>query len=214
MKRSMVLVTLVLTIVLLSQATVAGAPPADLEFRAATVEQSLDYCFGSHTDIVRFEFDMMSGPLWTHVMYMPFTEADEGNYLWWTASDTNFDVHTGLLTNGEPNITLTFLQNPLTGQGGGGVGYQTEAVFLGDQVGPNGVDLQGFTINRIGLLFDQIDIWPTPSGSCVNVHGVMVFTQLATRDACKAGGWKYLERMDGTSFKNQGDCIQYASTGK
>jgi hypothetical protein len=34
------------------------------------------------------------------------------------------------------------------------------------------------------------------------------------RDACKDGGWQTLKRADGSSFKNQGDCIQYVNTGK
>jgi hypothetical protein len=31
---------------------------------------------------------------------------------------------------------------------------------------------------------------------------------------CKNGGWEGLTRADGSSFKNQGDCIQYVITGK
>lgn len=31
---------------------------------------------------------------------------------------------------------------------------------------------------------------------------------------CKNGGWTAVFRADGTSFKNQGDCIQYVNTGK
>lgn len=31
---------------------------------------------------------------------------------------------------------------------------------------------------------------------------------------CKKDGWKLLSRPDGSSFKNQGDCIQYVNTGK
>lgn len=34
------------------------------------------------------------------------------------------------------------------------------------------------------------------------------------KDACKGGGWRNLRRANGTGFKNQGDCIQYANTGK
>ena len=34
------------------------------------------------------------------------------------------------------------------------------------------------------------------------------------KDDCKKGGWADLTREDGTSFKNQGDCIQYVNTGK
>jgi hypothetical protein len=38
--------------------------------------------------------------------------------------------------------------------------------------------------------------------------------QPATKDDCKNGGWQTLGRADGSSFKNQGDCIQYVNTGK
>ena len=31
---------------------------------------------------------------------------------------------------------------------------------------------------------------------------------------CKKDGWKILVRSDGSSFKNQGDCIQFVNTGK
>lgn len=32
--------------------------------------------------------------------------------------------------------------------------------------------------------------------------------------ACKLGGWTTMVREDETPFTNQGDCIQYANTGK
>ena len=35
-----------------------------------------------------------------------------------------------------------------------------------------------------------------------------------TKEQCKNHGWKTLTRADGSPFKNQGDCIQYALTGK
>jgi hypothetical protein len=34
------------------------------------------------------------------------------------------------------------------------------------------------------------------------------------KNDCKNGGWDTLFRADGSSFKNQGDCIQYVNTGK
>jgi hypothetical protein len=34
------------------------------------------------------------------------------------------------------------------------------------------------------------------------------------KDQCKDGGWQNLSRQDGSTFKNQGDCIQYVNTGK
>jgi len=36
----------------------------------------------------------------------------------------------------------------------------------------------------------------------------------ANAAACKDGGWMTTTRGDGSTFKNQGDCIQYANTGK
>ena len=35
-----------------------------------------------------------------------------------------------------------------------------------------------------------------------------------TEDDCKNGGWQHVRRADGSSFKNQGDCMQYVKTGK
>jgi hypothetical protein len=35
-----------------------------------------------------------------------------------------------------------------------------------------------------------------------------------SRDDCKDDGWKGVKRADGSVFRNQGQCIQYANTGK
>jgi len=35
-----------------------------------------------------------------------------------------------------------------------------------------------------------------------------------TKDQCKNDGWISVRRADGSTFKNQGDCIQYFNTGK
>lgn len=36
----------------------------------------------------------------------------------------------------------------------------------------------------------------------------------ASAGDCKKGGWQSLYRADGSTFNNQGDCIQYVNTGK
>lgn len=36
----------------------------------------------------------------------------------------------------------------------------------------------------------------------------------AASEQCKDGGWASVNRADGSSFRNQGDCIQYVNTGK
>ncbi|HMG72374.1 MAG TPA: hypothetical protein VK582_02650 [Pyrinomonadaceae bacterium] len=47
-----------------------------------------------------------------------------------------------------------------------------------------------------------------PGGDCI---GGLIATN---KDQCKNGGWQTLFRANGTTFKNQGDCIQYVNTGK
>ena len=36
----------------------------------------------------------------------------------------------------------------------------------------------------------------------------------SSKDDCKDGGWMEARRADGSSFKNQGDCVQYVNTGE
>jgi hypothetical protein len=38
--------------------------------------------------------------------------------------------------------------------------------------------------------------------------------EATSKNQCKKGGWQYLARADDSTFKNQGDCIQYVNTGK
>ncbi len=40
------------------------------------------------------------------------------------------------------------------------------------------------------------------------------YTVALNDDGCKKDGWKTLSRADGSSFKNQGDCVSYTKTGK
>jgi hypothetical protein len=48
-----------------------------------------------------------------------------------------------------------------------------------------------------------------------DLNGPCIGGNVATnKDECKNDGWKMLVRANNTPFKNQGDCIQYANTGK
>ncbi len=59
---------------------------------------------------------------------------------------------------------------------------------------------------------DNSDACPgTPAGTTVNGSGCPV---PASKDACKNGGWQTLYGSGAAAFKNQGQCIQYANTGK
>jgi hypothetical protein len=50
--------------------------------------------------------------------------------------------------------------------------------------------------------------------SGVTVYDFEPYEVASTKDACKNGGWENLSRADGSSFKNQGQCIKYVTTGK
>jgi len=54
------------------------------------------------------------------------------------------------------------------------------------------------------VLVDNVDIDGT----------IYTFDQPQTREECKKSGWEVVTRTDNSTFKNQGDCIQYFNTGK
>lgn len=78
------------------------------------------------------------------------------------------------------------------------------------------------------LAWDKADLSAAPfecdSGDAINCGGwdkssdinVVVTAVKVATDAndCKNGGWSSLVRLDGTSFKNQGDCVSYAKNGR
>jgi hypothetical protein len=66
------------------------------------------------------------------------------------------------------------------------------------------------------------DSGAAPGGVCdggwdkssdINVQ-VFASQEATDKNSCKDDGWQSLARSDGSTFKNQGDCIQYANTGK
>jgi hypothetical protein len=59
------------------------------------------------------------------------------------------------------------------------------------------------------VIADDAGMWTVS-----NVHLGERVSDRTAKDDCKKGGWMELERADGSSFKNQGDCIQYMNTGK
>lgn len=53
--------------------------------------------------------------------------------------------------------------------------------------------------------------WDKSSDINVVVTAVLAVTEAK---ACKDSGWTTLVRLDGSSFKNQGDCVSYAQNGR
>ena len=82
---------------------------------------------------------------------------------------------------------------------------------------PNAVIVGGFGVNQgsgnpaLTASSDVLSIGY--NGECVT-YDFEPFEVATDKETCKNGGWKTLRRADGSTFKNQGDCIQYANTGK
>jgi hypothetical protein len=101
--------------------------------------------------------------------------------------------------------------NPIdTGQLDGGTFYDPYAVAV--------IKYGDYVVTGVQLVVDASwffgDAEQTARVDNTNVDGhVYTYDGPQSRDDCKDGGWEELTRDDGSSFKNQGDCIQYANTG-
>jgi hypothetical protein len=138
--------------------------------------------------------------------------SDIGLTFWKDSSDPNFATFVQFITNGLPDVIARSIP--------AGTHADLEPTFLGAQVGPNGIDLAGYDIRQIGFRVDGLSLvspGQDPNGdgiwTDISVEGVFLFAG-AGKDDCKGGGWMRLKRLDGSAFKDQGDCIQYGETGK
>jgi len=72
-----------------------------------------------------------------------------------------------------------------------------------------GIDTSTWTATSLYDLSLQL-----PS-AIISLDGLSEYVPVATtKEECKNGGWQSLSRADDSSFRNQGDCIQYVNTGK
>jgi hypothetical protein len=82
---------------------------------------------------------------------------------------------------------------------------------------PNAIIVGGFGLNQgsgnPGLV-SSVDAlhFDTPSSSIT--YDFEPYHVATNKDACKNDGWRTLRRADGSSFKNQGDCVSYTNNGK
>ena len=77
---------------------------------------------------------------------------------------------------------------------------------------PNAVAI-GFGVN-VGTFNPGYDVETDLVGFNGTVYDFEPYAVASSKDECKNGGWSDVKRADGSSFKNQGDCIQYVNTGK
>ena len=82
---------------------------------------------------------------------------------------------------------------------------------------PNAVIVGAFGVNQGGGndgLFAFADVLSLGyNGACIT-YDFEPFRTPASATDCKNGGWQTLKRADGSSFKNQGQCVSYVQTGK
>lgn len=82
---------------------------------------------------------------------------------------------------------------------------------------PNAVIVGGFGINQGSgnpALTASSDVLTIGSnGACVT-YNFEPYKVATNKDQCKNGGYNSVKRADGSSFKNQGDCVSYVSNGK
>jgi hypothetical protein len=82
---------------------------------------------------------------------------------------------------------------------------------------PDATILGGFGVNQgsgnAGLIA-SVDALTLGSEGNTVTYNFEPYEVAQTKDDCKNGGWEGLTRADSSSFKNQGDCIQYVNTGK
>ena len=82
---------------------------------------------------------------------------------------------------------------------------------------PNAVILGGFGVNQgtgNGGLIAAADGLKLAYGDDCVTYDFEPFRVPGSANACKDGGWRTTRRADASTFKNQGDCIQYVNTGK
>ncbi len=82
---------------------------------------------------------------------------------------------------------------------------------------PNAVIVGGFGVNQGSgnpALTASTDVLTIgTNGECVT-YDFEPYKVATEASQCKNGGYSSVKRADGSSFKNQGDCIQYVNTGK
>ncbi len=137
---------------------------------------------------------------------IPIDEDGDGTTEFYAFADTlgcnNGSANNGTLSLGDPTCQISYGGDPATHPG-----YANWALFAAAHPTWTVSDDLPFVI------VDQPGLW-TVSNVQLG-QGVDEDEDVAkNKDDCKNGGWADLTRGDGSSFKNQGDCIQYVNTGR
>ncbi|HET6873859.1 MAG TPA: hypothetical protein VFH70_03730 [Acidimicrobiales bacterium] len=140
----------------------------------------------------------------TTLVFEPYQNTAEGAIL--PGAWQKWDVASGLFWS---TRTVTCSNGTIAGTPGGPAVYTLSAI---EAACPNAV-VAGFGVNvgsnnpSYNVETDLVDF----NGTVYNFEPYRV---AASKDDCKNGGWMTVRQADGSSFRNQGDCIQYVNTGK
>jgi hypothetical protein len=94
--------------------------------------------------------------------------------------------------------------------GGGGAPFYTLGGLTASC--PNAIAV-GFGVN-IGSNNPSYDVFADLVNFDGTTYNFELFEVAQTSGQCKNGGWMTLFRANGSSFKNQGDCVSYTNNGK
>jgi len=94
--------------------------------------------------------------------------------------------------------------------GGGGAPFYSLAGLKA--ACPNAV-VAGFGVN-IGSNNPSYNVYTDLFNFNGTTYDFEPYLVASNKDQCKDGGYLTAKRADGSSFKNQGDCVQYVNTGK
>lgn len=82
---------------------------------------------------------------------------------------------------------------------------------------PNAVILGGFGLNQGSggeALTASADALHLDTSGWSITYDFEPYRVATSKEVCKDDDWKTVRRADGSSFKNQGDCVSYTNTGK
>ncbi len=107
----------------------------------------------------------------------------------------------------------------------GGCGYDALNVLISDEaptvgVNPAPTDAYFSTLTATNYCdggVGGIGIFRLDAGCWFGFKPTVQFNAsnpLPNKNACKNGGWQTFTRADGSTFKNQGDCVSYGANGK
>ena len=140
----------------------------------------------------------------TTLVFEPYQNPLQGpivNNVW-----QQWDVYNGLFWS---TRTVTCPNGTIVGTPGGPATYTIAQV---QTACPNAVVI-GFGVN-IGTNNPGYNVETDLFDFNGTVYDFEPYEVATSKDQCKNGGWTTLHRADGSSFKNQGDCIQYVNKGK